>query len=79
MNINYKNQMKTTGIALLIIGLGLTLFTAVTFFTKEKIVDIGSVEITANKPNYLSWSPAVGLVVMGLGGIILWKASSKRN
>ena len=71
--------MKTTGIALLIIGLGLTLFTAVSFFTKEKIVDIGSVEITKDKPNYLSWSPAVGLVVMGLGGIILWKATSKRN
>ncbi len=71
--------MKTTGILLLIIGLGLTLFTAVNFFTKEKIVDIGSVEITRDKPNYFSWSPVVGLVVMGLGGVILLKGSSKRN
>ncbi len=35
--------MKTAGILILIVGLGLTIFTAFTFFTKEKVVDIGKI------------------------------------
>jgi hypothetical protein len=69
--------MKTAGIALLIIGALLTVFTAFKFFTKEKVVDIGKLEITRDKPHYYSWSPIVGIVVMGIGGVILWQSSKK--
>jgi hypothetical protein len=64
------NTMKKTGITLIIIGLALTLFTAFTFFTREKVVDIGSLKITANKPHNISWSPIVGIIVIAAGGII---------
>lgn len=63
--------MKKAGIIVIIIGLILTIFTAFTFFTREKVVDIGKVEITANKPHHLRWSPLIGIAVMGLGGIML--------
>ena len=69
--------MKLTGIALLIIGILLTVFTTFKFFTKEKVVDIGGLEITADKPHYFSWSPVIGIIVMGIGGIVLWQASKK--
>ena len=69
--------MKTTGIVILIVGLALTIITAFTFFTKEKIVDIGKLEITRDKPHHLNWSPLIGIAVMGIGGIILWQASKK--
>ena len=69
--------MKQAGIIIIILGLALTIFTAVTFFTKEKVVDIGQLEITKNKPHYLNWSPLVGIAVMGIGGIVLWQASKK--
>ena len=67
--------MKKIGIILLIVGLGLTLFTAFTFFTKEKVVDIGAVEITRSKPHHLNWSPLIGIAVMGIGGALLWQSS----
>jgi hypothetical protein len=70
--------MKSLGIALLIIGFIMTLFTSFQFFTKEKVVDLGKVEITRQKPNYMSWSPAVGLVIMGVGGLVLWQVSKKQ-
>jgi len=63
--------MKKAGILIILVGLGLTIFTAITFFTKEKVVDIGELEITANKPHHLNWSPLIGIAVMGLGGIVL--------
>ncbi|MDP3461499.1 MAG: hypothetical protein Q8S18_01790 [Bacteroidales bacterium] len=69
--------MKTTGIILIIIGLALTLFTTFKFFTKEKVVDIGNLEITRDKPNTFTWSPVIGLIVVGIGGIVLWQASKK--
>lgn len=69
--------MKKVGIIIIIIGLGLTIFTAFTFFTKEKVVDIGKVEITRNKPHHLNWSPLIGIAVMGIGGVMLWQSYKK--
>jgi divalent metal cation (Fe/Co/Zn/Cd) transporter len=69
--------MKITGLVLVIAGLCLTIFTAFTFFTREKVVDIGSVEIMANKPHHLSWSPIIGIAVMGLGGVVLLVSKKK--
>ena len=69
--------MKKAGIVIIIIGLLLTIFTAFTFFTREKVVDIGKVEITANKRHHVAWSPLVGLAVMGVGGVVLLMASKK--
>ena len=69
--------MKIAGIIIIVIGLGLTIFTATTIFTKEKVVDIGKIEITRNKPHYLNWSPLIGIAVMGIGGVVLWRASKK--
>jgi hypothetical protein len=66
--------MKIAGIIIIIIGLGLTIFTAMTYFTKEKVVDIGKIEITRNEPHNLNWSPLIGIAVMGIGGVILWRS-----
>jgi hypothetical protein len=70
--------MKKSGIVLIIIGLALTFFTAFTLFTREKVVDLGNVRITKNKPHHLNWSPILGIAVMGIGGIVLW-ISPKRQ
>ncbi len=70
--------MKTTGIIILIAGLVLTVFTTFKFFTKEKVVDLGVIEVTQNKPHELSWSPLIGIVVMGIGGLILVQATRKK-
>ena len=69
--------MKKAGIAIIIVGFLLTIITAFTFFTREKVVDIGKVEITANKRHNLKWSPLVGVAVMGGGGVVLLMASKK--
>jgi hypothetical protein len=69
--------MKKAGIVIIILGLMLTIFTAFTYFTKEKVVDIGDVHITRNKPHNLNWSPLIGVAVMGIGGVVLL-VSSKR-
>ncbi len=69
--------MKKTGLLILLIGFGLMVFSAFTFFTKEKVVDIGSIEITRDKPHHLFWTPLIGIAVMGIGGVVLWQYSRK--
>jgi LPXTG-motif cell wall-anchored protein len=70
--------MKYTGIVIILIGLALTIITAFTFFTKEKVVDIGKLEISRDKPHHLNWSPLIGIAVMGIGGVVLWKSSKNK-
>jgi hypothetical protein len=69
--------MKKVGIIIILVGLVLTIVTAFTFFTKEKVVDLGAVEITRNKPHNLQWSPLIGVAVMGVGGVVLLLSSKK--
>ena len=69
--------MKKAGIVILIIGLLLTIFTTFNYFTREKVVDLGKVEITANKKNRVAWSPLLGLGVMAVGGVVLLVAAKK--
>ncbi|MFA5848243.1 MAG: hypothetical protein WC833_00025 [Bacteroidales bacterium] len=70
--------MKTLGIIILVIGLGLAVFSVVTVFTKEKVVDFGKLEITADKPHNLNMSPLVGIAVIGLGGVLIWLSYRKK-
>jgi len=69
--------MKTTGIVLLVVGLLLTIYTSFSFFTKEKVIDIGELEVTADKKHNMNWSPIVGIVIMVVGGVITWQGSKK--
>jgi hypothetical protein len=69
--------MKKTGIVILIVGLLITIFTAFTFFTKEKVVDVGKLEITQDKPHTLKWSPLIGVAVMAFGGVLIWQYNKK--
>ena len=69
--------MKATGIVIIIIGFVVTIYTTFTFFTKERVIEIGQVEITKDKPHNFTWSPVIGIVVIGLGGIVFWQASKK--
>jgi len=69
---------KTIGLAIAIIGLIMTLYTGFTYVTREKIVDIGSVEISADKDHTANWSPYIGIGIMIIGGVVFF-AGKKSN
>jgi hypothetical protein len=70
--------MKKNGLIVLIIGIVLTLLTSFDFITKEKVVDMGSVEISANKNHRLQWSPIIGMSIMALGfGLMVFGNKNK--
>lgn len=69
--------MKQLGIVIIVIGVLITVFTGSNFITKEKVVDLGEVEITTDKNNNLSWSPLVGFAVIVAGVAIYFFGSKK--
>jgi hypothetical protein len=69
--------MKTAGIIILIAGILLTIFTTFKFFTKEKVVDLCKVEISKEQPHRFSWSPVLGIALIGVRGVLLWQGSKK--
>jgi hypothetical protein len=70
--------MKKIGVILLTIGLLITVVTGFNLITREKVVDIGSIEITANKDHGITWSPLVGIGVMVVGGMVLLFSTKKQ-
>ena len=62
--------MKTAGAILLIAGLLMTLYTGFTYFTREKVVDLGEIQITKDKEHSVNWQPYVGIGVMVIGGTL---------
>ncbi|MFN0048852.1 MAG: hypothetical protein ACKVOU_07010 [Cytophagales bacterium] len=67
--------MKIAGIFLLVLGLVMASFTGFDLVTKKKVVDIGSVEISADEKTPIYWSPITGvlLAVAGVALIVIYK------
>lgn len=58
---------KTLGLVLAIAGILMIIYTGFNYVTTEKIVDIGPLEISGDKNNYVQWSPYVGVALLGVG------------
>jgi len=69
--------MRNAGIVLVIIGILMMIYTGFNYVTKEKVVDIGKVEITKEKTNPVRWSPIVGGVLL-IGGLALIFTNRKK-
>ena len=51
-------------------------YTGFNFVTKEKVVDIGKVEINQEKNHYVQWSPIAGIALL-VGGIVIMVIGKK--
>jgi len=71
--------MKNLGIVILVIGILLTVFTTFNIVTKEKIADVGPLQITQDKNHHLGWSPIIGIGVIIAGAAVYLAGNRKRN
>src|SRR6202007_777381 len=76
-DLTTKMTNKTIGIVLLIAGIAMLIWGGFTYTRKEKVVDAGPIQISADRTHTISWPPYAGGVLV-LGGIILLVTSRKR-
>lgn len=70
--------MKTLAIILLAVGLLMTAFTGFTLITKEKVADLGPLEVNKQEKTPIYWSPVTGMVIAGAGIVLFVLAKQKK-
>lgn len=73
--------MKTnTIIAVILIALGIVAFTyqGITYTTKEKAIDLGPLQVTAEKTHTIPLPPILGGIAL-VGGIVLLVVGLKKS
>lgn len=70
--------MKNSGVIVIIIGILMVAYTGFNFVTKEKVANIGSIEINKEKNHFVEWSPIIGgvLIVAGVGMLLMNKKNA---
>lgn len=68
--------MKSLGVVVATIGLIMMIYTGFNFVTKEKVVDLGPLEINKTTNHPAQWSPIVGIILI-VGGIAIFATSKK--
>lgn len=62
--------MKTIAILLAAVGIIMIAYTGFTYVTTEKVVDLGPLQVSAQKEHPVQWSPIVGGIFLASGAII---------
>ena len=67
-------------IAIILIALGIAAFAyqGITYTTREKVVDLGPIQMTAEKTKTLPLPPIVGAIAL-VGGIVLLVLGSRKG
>jgi hypothetical protein len=74
-------QMKTNiliAVILIVIGIVAFGYQGITYTTREKVVDIGPLEVTADKTRTFPLPPIVGAIALA-GGIVLLVVGMKKG
>jgi drug/metabolite transporter (DMT)-like permease len=73
--------MKTytlIGIILIVVGIAAFAYQGISYTTREQVVDLGPVHMSADKTRTIPLSPIVGAVAL-VGGVVLLVAGSKKS
>ena len=68
---------KSLGLILIVIGAILLIWTGFTYTKKEKIVDAGPIQISADQEKSVNWPPYAGGIVLVAGVVVLLASKNK--
>lgn len=69
---------RSIGIVLIVIGAVMLIWTGFTYTKKEKIIDAGPIQVSADKEKSVNWPPYLGGILM-VGGIIMVVTTKKSS
>lgn len=68
---------RTLGLILTILGIAMLVWTGFSYTKKEKIVDAGPIQISADKEKNVNWPPYVGGIILVAGLVVLVTSKNK--
>jgi len=69
---------KSLGVLLIVIGLIMLVWSGFTYTKKEKVIDAGPIQLTADKQETVNWPPYVGAIAM-IAGVVIYIAARRRQ
>ncbi len=69
---------KTIGIVLLALGIVMLIWTGFTYTKKEKVIDAGPIQVSADRQKTVNWPPYAGGILV-IGGIVLLMTGKKTS
>jgi hypothetical protein len=66
------------GLILIVIGVISLLYEGITYTTREKVIDVGPIQMTAERTKTIPLTPVVGVVALA-SGIVLVLIGSKKG
>jgi hypothetical protein len=73
-----KTPLGLIGIALIALGLVALVYQGITYTTREKVVDLGPLKITAQKEKTIPLPPILGGLALA-GGIVLVVVAARKS
>ncbi len=70
--------IAVVGIVLIMLGLATLAYQGMTYITREKVVEVGPVEVTAEKEKTVRFPPILGAAAVGTG-LVLVVVGSRRS
>ena len=70
--------MKSIAIVLILLGIVALAYTGITYTTRDKVIDIGSVQVTNDDHKTNSSIPIAGGLAL-VGGIVLFKIGRRKS
>jgi hypothetical protein len=77
-NLLLEKIMKNLAIILIVLGACMLIWTGFNYTKKEKIIDAGPLEISADKQERVNWPPYLGAILIA-GGIAVFAVSKKTS
>ncbi|KAA8480033.1 hypothetical protein BDE36_2382 [Arcticibacter tournemirensis] len=68
---------RTIGLVLIVLGVVMLIWTGFTYTKKEKIIDAGPLQVSADKKESVNWPPYLGGLLL-VGGIVI-VVTAKKN
>ncbi|WP_316812448.1 hypothetical protein [Pedobacter heparinus] len=62
---------RTLGLILTVLGIAMLVWTGFSYTKKEKIVDAGPIQISADREKNVNWPPYVGGIILVVGLVVL--------
>lgn len=72
-----KPTMKIFAISLVVLGAVMLIWTGFTYTKKEKIIDAGPIQVSADRQKSVNWPPYAGGILVVAGVVIF--ATTKKN
>jgi len=62
--------MKAAAVLLIVLGVGIVIWGAFGFQTREKVLDVGPIHATKDKEHHVPYGPLAG-ALLAIGGVVL--------